>query len=178
VSACSASDADTSSSEVPAVTSQVEALPVTVATDDPDPSEQTAEAAAPVSSEEPLTSDLDSAGGVDGPVMYWRERPRGEDESEDSEIVGTLEREGDCLFLEVDGYRSTVVWEFGTRWDEARSLVQLPDGTEVQIGNKLPGRGGGEHSSDGLMVFTTSAAVIERVQVCAGSEGGVSVIQR
>lgn len=110
--------------------------------------------------------------------MYWRERPPGEDEAEDSEIAGTLVREGDCLFLETVGYRSTVLWEFGTRWDGARSVVQLPDGSEVALDSKLPGRGGGEHSPDQLPIFTTNETVIERAQECAGPGGGVSVVQR
>ena len=139
---------------------------------------QAAEATTPPSTSVPLTEDLDASGGVDGPVMYWRERPQGEDESEDSEIAGTLVREGNCLFVEVDAYRSTVLWEFGTRWDDGRSVVLLPDGSEIALDSKLPGRGGGEHSSDELSIFTTNETVIERARACAGPGGGVSVVQR
>lgn len=126
---------------------------------------------------ESVTEDLDSSGGVDGPVMYWRERPPGPTEAEMAEIGGTLVREGDCLFLESDGYRSNVLWEFGTRWIEERSVVRLPDGTGIPVGSELPARSGGEHPSDQLSRFTTNATVIERAEECAGPDGGVSVIQ-
>jgi hypothetical protein len=120
---------------------------------------------------------LDSAGGIEGPLMYWRERPEGERESETALIEGVLVQEGDCLFVGEGDSRSVVLWEYGTRWLGDQLAVLLPDGTTIPVGSRIQGSGGGYHAVDQLSFFTSSDAVSARAEQCAGPNGEVAVVQ-
>jgi|GEM_PF-1785298 len=122
-------------------------------------------------------SQLDSAGGIDGPLVYWRERPEGERESEAALIEGVLTQEGDCLFVGEGDFRSVVLWEYGTRWEAEQPAVVLPDGTTIPLGSTIEGSGGGYHAVDQLSFFTASDAVSVRAEQCAGPNGEVAVVQ-
>lgn len=127
----------------------------------------------------PLVSALDPQGGVDGPVMYWRERT--DESSEDALGSGTLALDGDCLLLDDGAVRYPVLWEFGTRWDAAAQAVVAPDGTVFPTGTWMQA-GGGFHSTTsggGIDAWTTSTAVLARVDQCAtvNEFGEVFVVQ-
>ncbi|BAN00681.1 hypothetical protein YM304_03670 [Ilumatobacter coccineus YM16-304] len=124
-----------------------------------------------------VASSLDAAGGVEGPLVYWSERPDGERESEAALIEGLLMQEGDCLYVGSDEFRSVVLWEYGTRWLADEVAVLLPDGSTIPVGSTIDGRGGGYHAPSQLSAFTTSDAVIGRAEQCAGPTGEVAVIQ-
>ena len=122
-------------------------------------------------------SPLDPAGGIDGPLMYWRERPEGERESEEALIEGILIQDGDCLFVVNDEFRSVVLWEYGTRWLANEFAIELPTGTTIAVGSRIEGRGGGYHPVEQLSFFTSSDAVAARAEQCAGPSGEVAVVQ-
>lgn len=108
-----------------------------------------------------LTSFIDTSflaaspeDGVDGPVL--RHLDSLTNEGEGAEVIGTLELEGDCLYLfqsEID-VRFPVVWPNPTSWDNEEQAVVLADGTEIGIGEAVSGGGG--------------YADIERVELVAG----------
>ncbi len=122
-------------------------------------------------------SPLDSAGGIEGPLMYWREPPEGERESEEALIEGILIQDGDCLFVVNDEVRSVVLWEYGTRWLADQFAIELPNGTTIAVGSRIEGRGGGYHAVEQLSFFTSSDAVSARAEQCAGPSGEVAVVQ-
>ncbi|RLE21309.1 MAG: hypothetical protein DRJ50_09395 [Actinobacteria bacterium] len=120
-------------------------------------------------------AELDSVGGVHGPVMYWRQRDG--TESEEALIVGRLELDAEYLYIVEGPRRYPVLWEFGTRWRAAPPAVVLPDGSLVALGDTIQS-GGGYHAADQLDFFTTSAAVEAIATRCADNERNeVAVVQ-
>lgn len=117
------------------------------------------------------------AGGIDGPLMYWRERAEGERVSEMALIEGVLIQEGDCLFVGSDEFRAVVLWEYGTRWLADEFAVELPDGTTVPVGSRIDGKSGGYHAAGQLSAFTNNDAVSARAEQCSGPGGEVAVVQ-
>lgn len=59
----------------------------------------------------------------------------------DAEIAGTLELEGECLYLRSADHdeRYPIVWPNSTRWDSAGEVVILPDGGEVSMAEAVSG---------------------------------------
>lgn len=127
----------------------------------------------------PAPPALDPQGGVDGPVVYWRQRTDGS--SEDALGVGTLTLDDECLLLDTGIARFMVLWEFGTVWDAAARAVVAPDGTVLPVGTAMQA-GGGFHpatTDGGIDAWTSSAAARARVDACAGVNefGEVLVVQ-
>ena len=104
----------------------------------------------------------DPGGGVDGPVMYAR-RVDGEQDSMAAKIIGTLELDGDCLYLSDNGSRFLVLWEYGATWDESTSSVVRADGTPLPVGSELDA-GGGYVSIDDLI---SNDVVVQLARQCA-----------
>jgi len=82
---------------------------------------------------------------VDGPVLRYRERAGpGEVDALLAEIEGTLELEGDCLYI-VPRQRETrypIVWPAGTMWDASQQVVITATDIELAIGDDASGAGG------------------------------------
>ena len=79
--------------------------------------------------------------GVDGPLARYAERAEVDDQS-DAEISGVLSREGDCLYLNPSvGERFPVIWPTDTTWDEARQVVNLPNGDQIGLSDSAVGGG-------------------------------------
>lgn len=123
-----------------------------------------------------LGAELDPAGGLDGPLMYWRQTD-GEVRAEGAEIVGLLFRDGDCLSLFDEENLYPLLWPYGTRWDASQQAVRLPDGRLLRSGDRIDA-GGGYHAADHLGGFTLAPDVIARADECATNEWReVAVVQ-
>lgn len=61
---------------------------------------------------------------------------------DEEEVFGVLVLEGDCLYIDDDGFRLPVVWPNGTNWDPEAETVTLNDGQSVAIGGSILGAGG------------------------------------
>lgn len=61
---------------------------------------------------------------------------------DEAEIRGALVFEGDCLFVNDNGFRFPLVWPNGTAWDEDAQSVLLNDGQMAAIGQSIFGGGG------------------------------------
>lgn len=113
---------------------------------------------------------LDSAGGVDGPVMYTPGPPA--EGGEDALIEGALTRDGDCLFIgpSEPGQRFAALWPFGTAWDASTNEVVLRDGVRIPLG-AIVSAGGGYGSPEGLShLLAGSAELTARAAACAEGE--------
>ena len=80
--------------------------------------------------------------GVDGPVL--RHNPLSPNGGNAAAIEGSLELEGDCLYVRsLDGdYRYPIVWPSGTTWDETQPSVVTPEGEQIAVGSTVSGGGG------------------------------------
>jgi len=121
------------------------------------------ERSAPVVTE-PL--EPDRAGGVDGPVVYSAYTPlKG---GMTAVVQGTLELEGDCLYLTDGVRRHVILWPYGTRWDEEAQTLITAEGSRVPIGAPVTG-GGGYATIDSRGLSSSSAQ--GRLKRCASHEG-------
>jgi len=78
---------------------------------------------------------------VDGAVIR-RSGVRAVDEIEtygapERHLDGILAYDGECLYVERDGERRTLVWPPGTSWDPAAFGVELDDGSIIREGQAL-----------------------------------------
>ena len=111
----------------------------------------------------------DSA-GLDGPVI--RHAASWSGDGEDAEVRGTVEIEGDCLYVALDevGERYPIVWPASTSWDPATARVQLPDGGTVGHGDTVYGGGGYHRVADVEAVAGTAAA--DLAEACVDNQYG------
>ena len=111
----------------------------------------------------------DFAGGVDGPVMFAPGPPSSGGMM--ALIQGVLVRDGDCLFAGdgAPGSRVTILWPFGTTWDDAAQAVVVSDGTRIPVGSAFSA-GGGSASREVLQLLPDDAALAERADACAEGE--------
>lgn len=109
-------------------------------------------------------SDPGASSAVDGPVMRHPEASS-TDGSDDAEVRGTLQLDGDCLHVvlaEIDE-RYPVVWPAGTSWDAEQETVVSPSGARMAVGSDVSG-GGGYHAVEDVerLVGTEAAALAAR----------------
>jgi hypothetical protein len=113
-------------------------------------------------------SDGRDTGGVDGPVVFGREI----DFAMEALMVGRVELVEDCLVvhaLNADGKTESVtvvVWPYGTSWNEAEAAVELPNGGEVRIGDRIGAGGGGARPDQGLEMFVIDPDALDRIKYC------------
>jgi hypothetical protein len=120
----------------------------------------------------------DLHGGVNGPVMYG---PRPEsDEAEAALIEGTLERDGDCLYViseDPDVPRYPIMWPYGAGWQQEPEGVVLLDGMFLPVGASFSS-GGGYHAANTFATRDLPESIIERADGCAeGPYREVAVVQ-
>lgn len=67
-----------------------------------------------------------------------------------AEVRGTLQIEGDCLYVFVDeaGERYPILWPAGTSWNEQNQSVTPSAGSPMPIGSVVSGGGGYLHVGD------------------------------
>ena len=92
------------------------------------------------------TTETTISSALDGPVMRYPDS--GDDGAEHAQIRGTLELEGDCLYVARDSTRRfPIVWPAGTAWDAESESVIGPSMTPMPVGSEVHG-GGGYHKVD------------------------------
>lgn len=109
-----------------------------------------------------------AAAGVDGPVLT---SGRGDGGGDDAEVKGTVILDDECLLLQLDGSRYSVVWPSGTRWQAEPPGVVLASGT-VPIGGEVYGGGGYYHPED---LRSLPDEVTEAAAACVGPTREVAV---
>lgn len=116
--------------------------------------------------------DID--GGIDGPVIYADHATEGEE----ALATGTVDLVDGCLILSEGSGNETggsvLVWRAGTAWNANQSVVVLPDGRNIAMGDGISA-GGGFHSRGQIGTFVTDEAAQARIAECAASDGSVEV---
>lgn len=112
--------------------------------------------------------DLNSDGGVDGPVMYAPRSQAGM--REQLPIAGHLIRDGDCLYVESDAagtsaQRHSLIWPFASTWDDHRTGVWVLGGLMVPVGGTFSTTGG-YYAVESLHDVEQHPAVVERARLC------------
>jgi len=91
------------------------------------------------------------AGGVDGPLIY---SDGSLDEGEDAIVIGVVDVDGDCLYLNAaddptdPSLRVPVVWPDGTQWQDDPAGVVLTNGDTALVGDVVTGAGGYHQPGD------------------------------
>jgi hypothetical protein len=117
-----------------------------------------------------------TAGTIDGPVLTVA--PANEIAVMQAILRGRLVQDAStgCLVLnQGPGLPPVIVWPTGTRWQAESSVVVLPDGVELKVGDDIEAGGGGV--DPGYVEPLAGDEVVRELRRCGANASGVALIQ-